>query len=228
MRDRFGTSRPGDRVRLSRKRDEDRATGGWSVVVAGGDPYVFAMPLRDLLVPLLPFWCCAAVLGCALALGTARDAGASAQPRLIGVFGAWRAVTHHAGGRLVCYAYTRSVSAAPHLAGRGNLAGRGSVVLSVTERAGAPRDAVALSVGFSYPPGADASVTAGAARLRFYTAQRSAFARSGAGATRAFAAADRAIARSPAPRGRVVVDTFSLDGFVAAHRAIEKACPLHA
>ena len=193
-----------------------------SVVVAGSDPYVCAMPIRDLVLPALPFWCCLAVLGCALAFGTSRHAGAAPPPKLIGVFGAWRAVTHHAGGRLVCYAYTTSTSSAPHLSGRGN------VVLTVTERAGAPRDAVALSAGFAYPPGADVSVMAGAAHLRFYTAQRSAFARSGTGAVGALGAADRAVARSPAPHGRVVVDTFSLDGFVAAHRAVELACPRHA
>lgn len=185
------------------------------------------MPLlRDLLDPApLLLWCCALLIAAALAIGSVREAAAAsggAQPALIGVFGAWRAATHRAAGRLVCYAYTRSVSSAPHLPGRGG------VVLTITERKGAPRDAVALSAGFTYPQGANVSVLVGADHLRFYTAGRSAFARSGRGAASAFGGAARAVARSPAPHGRSVTDVFSLEGFAAAHRAIERSCPLGA
>ncbi len=190
--------------------------------------------LRDFLVPgSIPLWCGAALVVAALALASPRGSAATrvpgspttrgiVAPTLVGVFGSWRAVTHRAAGRLVCYAYTRSLTSTPHLPGRGD------VVLSVTEREGAPRDAVALSAGFRYPQGSDVTVTAGTAHLRFYTGDRSAFARSGAGAMRAFDAADRAVARSPAPRGHVVTDVFSLDGFQAAHHAIQKACPSRA
>ena len=141
---------------------------------------------------------------------------------LIGSWGVWRAATHRAGKRLVCYAYTRSLSSSPALVGRGD------VVLTITERSGAPRDAIAMSAGYAYPAGAEVAVTAGHARLRFYTSQRSAFARAGTTAARAFDGADRAVVRSPAPRGRSVTDVFGLDGFGDAHRAIEKACPFHA
>ena len=149
-----------------------------------------------------------------------------ARPQLIGSWGAWRAATHQAAGSVVCYAYTRTASSVP------SLRGRGDVVLTVTERPGAPRDAVALSAGFVYPPGSAVEMVAGNARLAFYTAQRSAFARDSEATTRAFQAAGdngrTAAARSPAPHGRSVTDTFSLDGFAHAHAAIEEACPLHA
>lgn len=147
-------------------------------------------------------------------------------PHLIGRWGAWRAATHAAAGSVVCYAFTRTASSNPPLPGRGD------VVLTVTERPGALRDAVALIAGFTYPPGSSVEVTAGDVRMAFYTAQRSAFARSGRDAVRAFEAAGSrravAAARSPAPHGRAVVDTFSLDGFDDAHAAIQKACPAHA
>ncbi len=149
-----------------------------------------------------------------------------ARPQLIGSWGAWHAATHQAAGSTVCYAFTRTASSTPRLAGRGD------VVLTVTERPGAPRDAVALSAGFTYPPGSAVDVVAGDVRLAFYTAQRSAFARSGHEAVHAFEAAVGpqrvAAAHSPAPHGRSVTDTFSLDGFSPAHAAIQKACPVHA
>ena len=149
-----------------------------------------------------------------------------ARPQLIGSWGAWRAATHQAAGATVCYAFTRTASSSPPLRGRGD------VVLTVTERPGAPRDAVALSAGFTYPPGSAVDMVAGDVRLAFYTAQRAAFARSGHEAVHAFevAGGKRALAsaHSPAPHGRSVTDMFSLDGFSPAHTAIQKACPVHA
>lgn len=141
------------------------------------------------------------------------------RPTLIGQWGDWRAATHRAAGATVCYAYTRTSSSNAHVPGRGD------VVLTVTERPGSPRDAVALSAGFTYPAGSSVDVTAGTVRMAFYTAQRSAFARSGKEAVRAFGAAATASARSPAPRGRSVTDVFSMRGFGDAHAAIERACP---
>ena len=180
----------------------------------------------------LSSWC---VLGVLLAAGgagastnsavrgtPAHAARAVSRPTLIGRWGDWRAATHRAAGSVVCYAYTRTASSSVRLPGRGD------VVLTVTERPGSPRDAVALSAGFLYPEGSQVEMVAGPARMAFYTAQRSAFARSGREAVRAFGVAERAVARSPAPRGRSVVDVFSMHGFGDAHAAIAKACPLHA
>ena len=152
----------------------------------------------------------------------ARAARPLVTPTLIGRWGDWRAATHRAAGSVVCYAYTRRASSSVRLPGRGD------VVLTVTERPGSPRDSVALSAGFAYPPGSQVSVTAGAVRMAFYTAQRSAFARSGKEAVRAFGTVSTATARSPAPRGRSVTDVFSLRGFGDAHDAIIRACPWHA
>ena len=188
-----------------------------AVVVARPNPYVSPMrrPFHLLLAMVVITACQAA---------SAAERRPLAWPQLIGSWGAWRAATHHAAGSVVCYAFTRTAGSMPPLRGRGD------VVLTVTERPGAPRDAVALSAGFTYPPGSAVEVTAGDVRLAFYTAQRSAFARSGRDAVRAFerAPAGRVTAHSPAPHGRSVTDMFSLDGFSPAHAAIEKACPVHA
>ena len=137
-------------------------------------------------------------------------------PKSIGTFQDWEAATHTEGGQPVCYAFTRPKPA-------GIVPGRGEVNLTVTQRP-AMRDAVSISAGFAYATNAEVKVAAGATNLDFYTAQRSAFARSGAAAVAAFGRAPQAIAKSPGPRGEVA-DIFSLKGFSAAYAAINKACP---
>ena len=137
-------------------------------------------------------------------------------PKSIGTFQDWQAATYAEGGQPVCYAFTRPKTA-------GTVPGRGEVNLTVTQRPSL-RDAVSISAGFSYAANAEVKVAAGAANLDFYTAQRSAFARSGASAVAAFTKAPQAIARSPGPRGEVS-DIFSMKGFTAAYAAINKACP---
>lgn len=140
-----------------------------------------------------------------------------AGPKAIGTFGDWVAATHVEAGQTVCYALTRARSSAPALAGRGE------VVLTVTQRP-ALRDAVAISAGFAFGANAAVAVEIGQTSLDFYTAQRSAFARNGAAAVAAFQKGSQAVARSPGPRAPLV-DTFSLKGFSAAYAAINKACP---
>lgn len=141
---------------------------------------------------------------------------APAGPKSIGKFEDWTAATHQESGATVCYAFTRAQSSAP------TLAGRGPVVLTVTERASG-RDAVAIEAGFPYAANAAVTVQVDQAGLEFYTAGRNAFARDGKAAVAAFAKGSRAIARSPAPKE--VTDTFSLKGFSEAYKAIVKACP---
>lgn len=139
-------------------------------------------------------------------------------PRSIGKFGQWQAATHQEGGQTACYAFTYASHSSPPLHGRGR------VVLTVTERPGG-RDAVAISVGYTYPKGADVSMDVGGKTLAFYTAQRSAFARDGQAAVAAFKGGSEATAKGPAPRKGSISDRFSLIGFSAAYDAINKECP---
>jgi hypothetical protein len=141
---------------------------------------------------------------------------AATGPKSIGKFEDWTAATHSESGQTVCYAFTRAQSSAPVLPGRG------SVVLTVTERSSG-RDAVAIEAGFSYAPNAAVTLQVDQKGLDFYTSGRAAFARDGKAAVTAFDRGSRAISRSPEPKE--VTDTFSLKGFSAAYAAIVKACP---
>jgi len=143
---------------------------------------------------------------------------APAAPREIGKFEDWTAATHQEAGQTVCYAFTRASSSTPPLPGRGD------VVLTVTERPGTARDAVALSAGFAYAPNAAVSAQIDQATLAFYTAQRSAFARDGHAMTLAMERGRTAVIRSPGLRNTAVTDTFSLRGFSPAYAAMNKAC----
>ena len=150
------------------------------------------------------------------AVAPVHPAATAAGPKSIGKFEDWTAATHQENGQTVCYAFTRVQSSAPALPGRG------SVVLTVTERPSG-RDAVAIVAGLSYAPNATVTVQVDQTGLEFYTAGRDAFARDGKAAVSAFGKGSRAIARSPAPKE--VTDTYSLKGFGQAYTAITKACP---
>jgi len=139
-------------------------------------------------------------------------------PKSIGRFDDWTAATHQEAGQTVCYAFTRAQSSAPALPGRG------SVILTVTERASG-RDTVAVAAGFPYAANAAVVVQVDQTGLEFYTFQSNGFARDGHAAVAAFGKGGRAIARSPGPKETAVTDTFSLKGFGAAYAAIVKACP---
>lgn len=139
-------------------------------------------------------------------------------PKALGIFDDWQAATSGEGAQMVCYAFTRPKSSTP------KLAGRGEVLLTVTQRAKL-RDAVSLGAGFAYPAKAEVKVKVDATELDFYTAQRSAFARDGHAAVAAFQKGNHAVAQSPEAKASMVTDTFSLRGFSAAYAAISKACP---
>ncbi len=139
-------------------------------------------------------------------------------PRAIGHFDDWTAAVHQEAGQTVCYAFTRAASSTPALQGRGD------VVLTVTQRPGGIRDAVAVSAGFTYPANAEVVVQVEGTALPFYTAQRSAFARDGHAAVAAFERGRQAVAKSPGPRSITLIDSFNLRGFSPAFAAINKAC----
>lgn len=143
---------------------------------------------------------------------------APAAPRAIGKFEDWTAATHQEAGQTVCYAFTRAIASTPPLQGRGD------VVLTVTERPGGARDAVALSAGFAYPASAEVNLTVEGTTVPFYTSQRSAFARDGRAVVALFERGQKAVMKSPAPRNGTVTDTFLLRGFSPAFAAINKAC----
>lgn len=149
----------------------------------------------------------------------ARPVAASNAPKLIGKYDDWKVATHVEAGQLVCYMLTTARSTVPAVSGRGD------VTLTVTQRPGAPRDAVAISTSIVYPPNSTVAVQVDTTAFAFYTAARSAFSRDGHASVAAFLKARQVLARSPTLKGGTVTDQFSLRGFNAAYTAMNKACP---
>jgi hypothetical protein len=170
-----------------------------------------ALPILALALPL------ACVLGIA--------APAQAQPRSLGVHGAWTAAVHTEGGQKICYAFARA-SKAEGVPGRA----ANGVMLVVTHRPQG-RDQVALQSGYAYPRQGEGAtdpvqLSVGPRTLGFFTAGNSAFARENGAAVAAFRGGREVVAKGPGPNGRgQAVDTFPLAGFSAAYDAISKECP---
>jgi len=145
----------------------------------------------------------------------APPAPANAAPKEIGRYKNWIAARHTESGHDICYAFTR--------AGSDNPATGSGPVLSVTDRPNG-RDETAISGGPAYPKDTTVTLQVDQAGLDFYTAGHDAFARDNKAAVAAFQRGSTAVARIAGARGPATL-TFSLDGFSAAHDAIEKACP---
>ena len=198
------------------------ADGRPAVAGGVGPPYLSAMPKpRRTAVPAL---LSAGLLSAGL-LWPAAEAAAQQAPQRLGEYQSWTAATHAEGGQKVCYAFTRATRSE----GVPNRAAN-SVMLVVTHRPKA-RDQVALQAGYAYPRNADGGdpvqVQVGGAKIGFYTAGNSAFARDNKAAIAALKGGREAVARGPLPNGGKgqATDAFSLAGLSAALDAIARECP---
>jgi len=143
--------------------------------------------------------------------------------RSLGKFGEWQVAIHKSAdgnpASSTCFTFTRS-EAFPHA-----VAGHSEAVLSVTRRPGR-HDVAALSAGFTLAGREDAPLQAGATRMLFYVAGRSAFAHDNAAAIAVFGHEQSVTARLTGPRGGASTDRFSLKGFASAYAAMGQACPV--
>jgi hypothetical protein len=155
--------------------------------------------------------------GCTLAATT--TAPATNAPKPLGVFKSWTAATYGSGSDQACYAFTTSKLP------KGSKAT--PAMLTVTERAGF-RDEISLSQGITYTKDAKVTLAVGSDKLAFFTKDNMAYAMKGAATTQAFLGGSSVVATATAPAGKPVTDTFGLDGFSDAYKAIEKACPASA
>ncbi len=141
----------------------------------------------------------------------------TAAPASLGTFGDWTAATYGAGGKKACYAFTKAQASSK------TIPNRGDVLLVVTERKSG-HDEVTLSAGYAYPAKPTVTLDIGGPKITFYTQGQTAFTVHGTDAIAAFQQGSSATAKSTAPDGGMVSDTFSLAGFSDAYSAITTAC----
>ncbi|MGE4062385.1 MAG: invasion associated locus B family protein [Rhodospirillaceae bacterium] len=159
-----------------------------------------------------------------LVLGAWGAGAAAAQDvTVIGTHGKWTAYTYTENKQPVCY-----IAAKPDKS-EGKYSSRDEVLMLVTHRpAEKAWDVISVVAGYQYKPDTDALLTIGAQKFDLFTT----------GADRAWARdskTDRtivqamikgnsAVVRGTSSRGTLTTDTFSLNGFTAAYKAISDTC----
>lgn len=137
--------------------------------------------------------------------------------------GAWQAIKELEGGDPVCV-----MSAEPYK-DEGNYTRRGTILAMVSHRPHEKRiGEVGFQAGYTFQKGSEASVTVDDSKtFQLFTQGGHAWAYD-AQADKELAAAMRAgntmVVKGTSSRGTLTTDTYSLSGFTAAWRAINKAC----
>ncbi|MCH7555591.1 MAG: hypothetical protein IIC08_06340 [Proteobacteria bacterium] len=147
---------------------------------------------------------------------------ASAAVETLGTFQDWTAYQTTQGGKRICY------MASPPKKDEGNYSKRGDILTMVTHRpASKSFNVVSIHAGYKYKKGSTAEVAIGGARFTLFTNAETAWANDTAddkALVKNMRAGAKMIVRAKSWRGTETKDTYSLLGFTAAMRAINKAC----
>ena len=147
---------------------------------------------------------------------------ASAAVETLGTFQDWIAYQTTQGGKRICY------MASTPKKDEGNYSKRGDILTMVTHRpASKSFNVVSIHAGYKYKKGSTADVAIGGARFTLFTNAQPAWANDSAddkALIKNMRAGAKMIVRAKSWRGTDTKDTYSLLGFTAAIRAINKAC----
>ena len=144
----------------------------------------------------------------------------------LGNFQDWGAFTARENGKLVCY-----IGAEPKTS-RGKYKKRGQTFLLVTHR---PKEnskrnrfnVVSLRAGYTYKKASAVKILIGKSTFKLFTTKEWAFAENAKLDKELITAMKRGstlTVKGISSRGTKTTDTYSLKGFTAAHKAINKAC----
>ena len=147
---------------------------------------------------------------------------ASAAVTTLGTFQDWTAYQTTQGGKRICY------MAGKPKKDEGNYSKRGEILTMVTHRpASKSFNVVSLHAGYKYKKGSTAEVAIGGARFTLFTNAETAWANDSTddrALVKNMRAGAKMIVQGKSWRGTETKDTYSLLGFTAALRAINKAC----
>ncbi len=149
-------------------------------------------------------------------------AAAQSTPTQIGSHRAWDAYTYTENGEKICYMVSKPTRSRPAKARRGD------IYFMVTHRpAESVRDEVSIYIGYPYKQDAPADVRIGGQSYLLVTEGENAWAKDAKADARLVKMMIRGSVmevRGQSARGTKTTDRFSLLGFTAAHRLIDKAC----
>ncbi|MSQ85471.1 MAG: hypothetical protein EXR10_01300 [Alphaproteobacteria bacterium] len=136
--------------------------------------------------------------------------------------GKWTAFVFQEDAKNVCYMESKPIKS------EGTYKARGEVLLQVTNRpADKASDVVSVNAGYSYQPDSDATLQIGSRKFTFFTFGERAWARdtqTDKAAVQAMSKGASMTVRGNSSRGTPTMDTYSLQGFSAAYKAITDTC----
>jgi hypothetical protein len=142
--------------------------------------------------------------------------------KVLGTFGKWIAQTYKENGKAVCF-----MSVKPDKS-EGNYKARGDVLFMVTHRpAERAFDVITVAAGYQYQPDSDAVITSTGKRFSLFTNGERAWARDAQtdkAVVQLLAKSKTMTVKGTSSRGNITTDTFSLNGFSAAHKSISDSC----
>ena len=144
-----------------------------------------------------------------------------AAAKVIDTFGAWSAFVEGSKSQRVCY-----MAGVPKKE-EGKYASRGATFTMITHRkAGKSRNVVSIRAGYTYKKDSAVIAAIGDKSFTLYTDGGDAWAENKVdqALVKAMRAGAKMIVKGTSSRGTKTTDTYSLKGFTAAHKAINKAC----
>ncbi len=173
--------------------------------------------------PFLAGFVATALAAAVLTPVVAQDAQSDADPKPLGAFDDWQAVTFDEGGNTGCYITSKPTKE------EGDYSQRGRVYVLVTHR---PKDGsfdvVSVVAGYTYKEGSGVTLTIDQTDFPLFTHADSAWApdtETDRQLVAAMKGGNSMVVRGTSTRGTETTDTYSLTGFTRAYNAIAEACP---
>lgn len=147
---------------------------------------------------------------------------ANSDPRALGTFKDWQAYTWLEGGKKVCYMLSRPNKSLPQNVKRGD------IYLMVTYRPKSrSKEEVSHVTGYTYKNKSTVDIVVGKRKFKLATDGDVAWVPEGDSDAKLISAMRRGsklIVKGRSSRGTLTTDSYSLQGFTAAHKQIRKSC----
>lgn len=147
---------------------------------------------------------------------------ANSDPRALGVFKDWQAYTWSESGKKVCYMLSRPNKSLPQNVKRGD------IYIMVTYRPKSKsKEEVSHITGYTYKDKSTVEIAVGKRKFKLATDGDVAWVPEGESDSKLITAmrgGSKMIVKGTSSRGTKTTDSYSLQGFTAAHKQIRKSC----
>lgn len=174
------------------------------------------------MIKFFPRYMLAAFVAVFLCNGATNSVAASSDPRTLGIFKDWQAYTWSESGKKVCYMLSRPNKSLPQNVKRGD------IYLMVTYRPKSnSKEEVSHITGYTYKDKSTVELSVGDRKFKLATDTDVAWVPEGESDIKLINAMRRGsklIVKGISSRGTKTTDSYSLQGFTAAHKQIRKSC----